>query len=135
MIYLKVMNNRNFKIVLIISAVGILIAHFAIHNNNTHSKQTGKTETPQQVSSNNVEVKNYAYLPQKTKVKKGTTVTWKNSDRVLHTVTMSDRNKKGPDSELFGRGKKYSYTFNETGTFDYYCKSHPYMKGSIEVTD
>jgi plastocyanin len=130
------MSNRIFTIVLIIAGASILLAHLLLHNNNNHhqllKKDVAKNE---KIATNTVEIKNYTYSPQSIKVKKGTTVTWINEDLVPHTVTKSDKNKNGPDSTYFGKGKKYSYTFGEIGRYDYYCKPHPYMKATVEVIE
>ncbi|WP_089612118.1 plastocyanin/azurin family copper-binding protein [Dehalobacterium formicoaceticum] len=32
-----------------------------------------------------------------------------------------------------GIGASYSYTFNETGTFEYHCSPHPFMTGKVIV--
>ena len=129
-------SNRNLTILFIVVGVGILLAHLVFHNKDTHSQHFDKNAQSQKaVSTNAVAVKNYAYSPQKIKVKKGTTVTWENFDLAPHTVTKSDKNKKGPDSENFGKGNKYSYTFSETGTYEYFCKPHPFMKAAVEVTE
>lgn len=86
---------------------------------------------PAQVS---VDILNYQYVPKTITVKVGTTVTWTNRDTVPHTVTVTGANG-GPDSTLFRQNETYSYTFDKAGTFDYYCKPHPYMKGSVVVTN
>ena len=66
----------------------------------------------------------------------GTTVTWKNSDSTLHTVT-SGSNESGTgtifDSSYVAAGKTFQHTFSGAGTFDYYCTLHPFMKGKIVV--
>ncbi len=81
-----------------------------------------------------VEILNYQYSPKTISVKVGTTVTWTNKDTIPHTVTASGSNG-GPDSTLFGLNGTYSYTFDKAGTYDYYCKPHPYMKGTVVVTN
>jgi plastocyanin len=128
------MSSRNFTILLVIVGIGIVIAYAISHSTGIH-KDDPTHEVVQTVEPNTVSIKNYAYSPQKMTVKKGTTVTWQNSDLVPHTVSKADKTKKGPDSELFGKGEKYSYTFSETGVYDYFCKPHPYMKATIEVTE
>jgi amicyanin len=129
-------SNRRFTIVLIAVAVGILLTHVLLHNKNNHHQPLNRKETKEKIIATDlVEIKSYAYSPRNIKVKKGTTVTWINEDLVPHTVTTSDKNKKGPDSPIFGKDKKYSFTFNEVGKYDYYCKPHPYMKASVEVID
>ena len=67
----------------------------------------------------------------------GTTVTWKNSDSTLHTVT-SGSAESGTlgtifDSSYVAAGKTFQHTFSSAGTFDYYCTLHPFMKGKIIV--
>lgn len=95
----------------------------------TSATSTGDAMTK---STQSVTISNFAFSPKTITIKKGTTVTWTNQDSVRHTVTGV---KGGPSSQLFGKGETYSYTFTDAGTFDYYCKPHPYMKGTIIVTE
>ena len=60
----------------------------------------------------------------------GTTVTWKNEDQLAHTVTATD---KGFDSGMIEPGSSWSHTFNQAGTFTYFCTPHPFMKGTVVV--
>ena len=71
-------------------------------------------------------------------VAKGTTVTWKNGDSTIHTVTSgsAEGNETGSlfDSGILAMGKTFQWTFSNAGTFDYYCTLHPqYMKGQVVV--
>ena len=57
-------------------------------------------------------------------MKRGTTVTWVNKDGDAHTVTAVGT------KPLFGSnpldtGDSFSFTFNEPGTYSYFCKIHP----------
>jgi len=67
----------------------------------------------------------------------GATVTWKNLDSTLHTVTSgsAESGKSGTifDSSYLTGGKTFQHTFSSAGTFDYYCTLHPYMKGQVIV--
>ena|SRR5574339_504471 len=67
----------------------------------------------------------------------GATVTWKNLDSTLHTVTSgsAESGKSGTyfDSSYLTGGKTFQHTFNSAGTFDYFCTLHPYMKGQVVV--
>ncbi len=83
----------------------------------------------------NVEIKDYAFNPATITVKVGTKVTWTNQDSMRHDVVATNPSSDAPSSELFGRGESYSFTFNKTGTYDYYCTPHPYMKGKVIVTE
>ncbi len=75
-----------------------------------------------------VTIANFAFSPSSLTVKRGTTVTWTNTDSAPHTVTG------GPlSSPTLGQGARYSYTFKTTGTFSYICAIHPFMHGSVTV--
>ena len=80
------------------------------------------------------------------KIQKGVTVTWKTTEENLgaggdvnfHQVKEVNPDK--PEEELFDSGqlilnKKWSYTFNEVGEFEYICPPHPWMVGKIIVVD
>ncbi|HKX20876.1 MAG TPA: plastocyanin/azurin family copper-binding protein, partial [Nitrososphaeraceae archaeon] len=75
--------------------------------------------------------------PPKLTVSKGTTVTWKNGDSTMHTVTSGSAQggESGTvfDSSYLTGGKTFQHTFSDAGTFDYYCTLHPYMKGQVVV--
>ena len=78
-----------------------------------------------------VDIKDFAFSPVTITIPLGTTVTWTNNDSVPHTVTSTTGIF---DSGIMGQGKNFVYTFNESGTFEYYCAIHPYMKAQIIVT-
>lgn len=87
------------------------------------------------------------YDPPQMFVTVGDTVTWYNDDREAHTVTSGD----GPgrfgwmdnkdfgtpdgifDSGRFMPGESWSYIFEESGNFSYYCTIHPWMEGIVIV--
>lgn len=81
--------------------------------------------------ANTVEIKGLAFNPDNITIAKRVTVTWTNYDSVEHTVT-GDGN--DIDSPILRQGQSYSFTFNETGTFEYQCHIHPNMKGKVIVT-
>ncbi|MCZ7399530.1 MAG: cupredoxin family copper-binding protein [Candidatus Methanoperedens sp.] len=89
-----------------------------------------KTET-QPAAPNTVEIKGFAFNPDTITIAKGTTVTWTNQDSVQHTVTGIGND---IDSPILSPGQTYSFTFNDTGTFEYQCHIHPTMKGKVIVT-
>jgi Icc protein len=80
---------------------------------------------------NEVGIDNFQFSPPNLTAAKGTTVTWTNNDDVPHLV-LSTKNKFR--SEVLDTGKKFSTTFNSTGTFDYFCALHPKMTGKITIT-
>ena len=76
------------------------------------------------------------YIPAQVTVGVGETVTWSNDDTAAHTVS-SGTIEGDPDglfdSGLFAAGTTFSYTFEQEGTFDYFCIVHPWMVGSVTV--
>jgi len=76
------------------------------------------------------------WLPSVVTVDVGETVTWSNVDTAAHTVT-SGSAADGPDgnfdSMLFLAGASFEATFDEAGTFPYFCMVHPWMVGTVIV--
>jgi plastocyanin len=77
------------------------------------------------------------YLPYEVDVAVGATVTWNNGDTAVHTVT-SGTPTGGVDelfdSSIFMSGETFEFTFNDAGTFDYFCMVHPWMAGIVNVS-
>jgi amicyanin len=130
------MNKKLVGGVIAFVAIVALVAVFVVSrpDNGMDSMDMSKdqNEATQKATAetNEVAIENFAFSPATIKVKKGTTVTWTNNDSVEHTITGDSG---GPDSELIGQGDTYTFTFNETGTFDYHCKPHPSMVGKVIV--
>lgn len=74
-------------------------------------------------------VQDLAFLQQSVTVLKGTTVQWHNQDDVFHTVTSR--------GNIFDGGldpqSVFSQKFDEEGLYEYFCRPHPWMTGSIRV--
>lgn len=122
-------------IIAVIAIVALVVAFVATRpdkgaDSMDMSKNQNEATQKATAETNEVAIEDFAFSPATIKVKKGTTVTWTNNDSVEHTVTGDNG---GPDSELIAQGDTYSYTFNETGTFDYHCKPHPSMVGKVIV--
>ncbi len=77
-----------------------------------------------------MEISGFAFIPETITISVGTAVTWTNNDSPTHTVTTRDTLF---DSGTLSGGATFSYTFAQSGTFEYYCKIHPYMTGKIIV--
>jgi amicyanin len=75
-------------------------------------------------------MQHFAYQMANIQVRAGTTVTWTNQDNVPHSVTFKNGMK---DSGLLSQGQSFSYTFNTSGTYQYYCTVHPYMVATVTV--
>ncbi len=81
----------------------------------------------------------YIYDPPTLTIPTGTTVTWKNEDSTLHTVTSGSAEAGGEvgasfDSGYLPGGKTFQHTFSNAGTVDYHCILHPFMKGQVIVS-
>jgi plastocyanin len=85
--------------------------------------------TPASAATIQVTIKQLAFAPAQISVKPGDTIEWVNQDFVAHTATARD---KSFDVQIPGNGKG-SYTVTAAGSFDYFCRFHPMMKGTIEV--
>jgi len=58
-------------------------------------------------------------------------VTWTNLDDVPHNVVSTERKFTSP---VLDTGQTFSFTFKEPGTYSYFCKIHPMMTGTVQVT-
>lgn len=88
-----------------------------------------------------VRIKDFQFIPPDLEVEVGTTVNWTNEDFFGHTVTSGEPN--APTDTFDGvlgevaqaEGMTFSYTFEEPGTYDYFCRFHPRMTATVTVTD
>jgi amicyanin len=79
-----------------------------------------------------VSIDNFAFEPKELVVTAGATVTWVNADDVPHTVT-STASPPLFDSKTLRAADTFSFEFKVAGTYDYFCKAHPYMTGRVVV--
>jgi plastocyanin len=99
-------------------------------------------------SSTTIALDGLAFGPDEVTVSEGTTVTWTNQDPVAHTVTSGAKGEQGvpgvskgkpdrPDGAFDGalddRGESFSFTFDEPGTYRYFCRIHGGMTGVVIV--
>ena len=102
-------------------------------NNSSDGKVSAPVQTPaptqgSPVTSNSINIQNFAFSPATLTVKKGTTVTWTNNDSAPHQIKSATFN-----SGQLGNGQSFSFAFDTAGTFDYSCAIHPSMLGKIIV--
>lgn len=85
------------------------------------------------VTTDQIEVKDFAYKPEDATVKAGTKVTWTFKDSAAHNVDPVGGGQltKSPDLK---DGATYSFTFTEPGVVKYRCSIHNYMTGTVTVT-
>ena len=77
-----------------------------------------------------VKMEGMVFVPAALTIKAGDAVQWVNTDIVEHTATASNNRF---DSKMIAAGKSWKYTFKSKGSFDYLCKYHPLMKGTLVV--
>ena len=81
-----------------------------------------------------IEVKDFAFKPEKATVRTGTPVTWTFADDVDHNVEPVGESELEKSPDLKG-GKTYSFTFNRPGEVKYRCSIHNSMTGSLTVIE
>lgn len=83
-----------------------------------------------------VDIQTFIFNPDPLEIPIGTTVIWTNRDGVQHTATSgTSENPSGYfDSGFLNQGESFSFTFDEAGTFEYFCQRHPSMRGQIIVS-
>ena len=98
--------------------------------------QTHTVDMPEGTAVPGCEETNACYLPANITINAGDTVEWINVDTAAHTVTGGSP-ADGPsgvfDSSLVMGGAAYAFTFEEAGSYDYFCMVHPWMVGSVTV--
>ena len=83
-------------------------------------------------SQSTVQIADYAFKQPTITVAAGTEISWTNHDDDPHTVTADD---KSFDSKGLGNGDTWSHTFTKPGKYTYHCSAHPFMKGTVIVTE
>jgi plastocyanin len=81
-----------------------------------------------------------SFRPEEIAVATGTEVVWTNSGRNDHNIVPVDPDQDfGIDTDDFGPGDEYSFTFEGPGTYRYFCSLHGNatsgMTGVVEVVD
>ena len=111
----------------------------------TATPTTGTTSTPTATASQAGNAQtvmittdssgSFAFSPATLTIKAGTTVTWKNTTAVSHTVTSDDGKSfdSGTANPIAAQSGTFSFTFTTPGTFAYHCSIHPFMKATIIV--
>jgi len=98
--------------------------------------ETVTVSAPAGTSVPGCEETNECFIPADITIGVGDEVTWSNDDTAAHTVT-SGSAADGPDgnfdSSLFMAATTFSVTFDEAGTYPYFCMVHPWMVGTVTV--
>ncbi len=77
-----------------------------------------------------IEIIGFQYRPPNLSVPVGATVTWVNLDVAPHDSKARDGMW---ETDLLQRDEESVVTFDEPGTWEYYCTIHPYMTATLTV--
>lgn len=84
-----------------------------------------------------VDMTSMTFVPSNIEVNVGTTIVWINNSNVTHTVTSGSNGEQNGqfNSGSLIPGAEFSFTFTETGTFNYFCIPHltAGMTGTVTV--
>jgi plastocyanin len=85
-------------------------------------------------ASAGIDISGFVFKTAALDVTKGTTVTWSNQDGTTHHVMSgTSPTSDGKFDGTVAAGGTFSFTFNNAGTFPYFCSIHPSMTGTITV--
>ena len=82
-------------------------------------------------ASRTVSITDFAFAPKSVTVSVGDSVTWRNNGDEPHTATARNGSF---DTGNLASGQSGSATFNKAGTVSYFCKPHPFMTATVNVT-
>jgi plastocyanin len=94
-------------------------------------KPTPVSETSKHVPVTKVKMSDYKYAPAKVEIKQDTVISFTNDKNDAHTATSTEKGLF--DSGDVTKSVPEKVTFEKPGTFTYYCKYHPRMKGTVKV--
>jgi amicyanin len=77
-----------------------------------------------------IKIDNFSFTPPTLTVQAGTKVIWTNRDDIPHNIVSSEQKFK---SKPLDTDDSYSFTFDEPGTYQYFCGLHPKMVGKVVV--
>ena len=137
------------KIITLAIILGISVSIIGLSLSNYNFEETNSEETtvkveeiikadviiPIKVSRPGCDIEDICYIPSTIVVEKGKSITWVNEDSSFHSVTSGFY---GEPTGLFDSGyldpyQSFTLSFDEFGTYDYFCTLHPWMKAQVIV--
>ncbi len=122
---------------IVILIIVVLSLNYSVEENADETELiiAGDVIMPTKVSRPGCEENDRCYVPSLIVIEKGKQVTWVNEDSAFHSVTSGYY---GAPTDHFDSGhldpfESYTITFDQTGTHDYFCTLHPWMKGQVIV--
>ena len=126
----------------------LLIAALLATGCSPEEPASGMPANPAQ-DSITVDIADFAFAPAELEIEQGDTVTWTNEDDIAHTVTSGRAKKQGVpgvsknrdaapdgvfDSGTMELNDTFEFTFDESGTFTYFCAIHAGMAARVVVS-
>lgn len=93
------------------------------------SATAGHASAGRKPSTHTVTIEGMVFKPASLTIATGDTVVWVNKDIVEHTTTAEGTF----DSKMIAAGKSWKQSFKTKASYDYLCKYHPTMKGTLVV--
>jgi plastocyanin len=118
------------RVLILATALVLAVAACSSDDGGSATTAGGGSATTAGGGEERVEIADLAFNPDTLTVPVGSTVTWENTDSLAHTSNSDDE---VWDSGTLDSGDEFSFTFDEAGTFTYFCEIHPSMTGSIVV--
>ncbi|HXO06008.1 MAG TPA: cupredoxin family copper-binding protein [Candidatus Sulfotelmatobacter sp.] len=125
----KVQESKSSRILRIIILGAAAVPSLVLANGALRPRSV--TAAQEKPGTTTVTIDNFSFAPVQLEIKAGTEVTWINKDDVPHTVVSDDH--KLFKSRALDTDEKFSFTFKDPGTYEYFCSVHPKMTGKIIV--
>jgi len=119
---------RRFRFLLVTTLLGFGISACA-------GSDPGPVAPPAQLqaATSEVAIERSRFGPTELVITSGTTVTFENFDPFAHTVTANEETTLAFASGDLQQDEQFSVTFDEPGTYRYFCEIHPTMRATVVV--
>jgi len=124
-------------VLVVVIIIGMTLSNYPTEEKTDDSELIVKGDVvmPSKVSRPGCEEIDRCYIPSSIVIESGKEIIWVNEDSAFHSVTSGFYD---APTNLFDSGhldpfESYALTFDEKGTFDYFCTLHPWMMGQVIV--
>jgi LPXTG-motif cell wall-anchored protein len=93
-------------------------------------RRSGRAPVATAAADTSVTISDFQFAPASVTIDVGDTVTWNNEGPTAHSATADDGEF---DTGIFDAGQSRSHTFDQAGTYSYFCTPHPNMEGTVTV--
>jgi LPXTG-motif cell wall-anchored protein len=93
-------------------------------------RRSGPAPRAKAAADTSVTIRDFEFAPATITIDAGDTVTWTNDGPTPHSATADDGSF---DTGIRDQGESGSHTFDQAGTFSYFCTPHPSMRGTVTV--